>query len=445
MYFLNRFVFITLVMEIKKLHQLFLKSKGVATDTRKIGKDQLFFALKGDNFNGNNFAHQSLSKGAAFAIIDEKQSDDSENLILVSNVLETLQKLAQYHRKYLKLPILAITGSNGKTTTKELIHAVLRKKYNTVATVGNFNNHIGVPLTLLSMNEETEFGIVEMGANHAREIAGLCEIALPDFGYITNFGKAHIEGFGSLEGVVKAKSELYDHLKSRQKLIFFNSDDLVQNRQLKDYEKKFSFGSSEHSDVKIDYNTANLTAEVEVEGNVFKSALNGTYNSVNMAAAICIGSYFNIPLEKMEKAVLDYVPNNNRSQILKRGSTTFLMDAYNANPTSMRASLESFHNLPATEKVVILGDMFELGTTSAEEHQEIATLTGQLNFQKIILVGSNFSKVEIVSDKMSKFENFQDLTEFLKNYNLSSSHVLVKGSRGMALERILEELKDGQY
>lgn len=429
------------MMEIKKLHQHFLDSKGVATDTRKIGKDQLFFALKGDNFNGNTFASQALKMGAAYSIVDEKDSDD-ENIILVNDVLETLQELATYHRNYLKIPIFAITGSNGKTTTKELIHAVLKKKFNTVATAGNLNNHIGVPLTLLSMKKETEFGIVEMGANHPGEIARLCEIALPDFGYITNFGKAHLEGFGSLEGVIKAKSELYDHLKSREKIIFLNSDDPIQNK-LKEYERTFSFGSFD-SDVAVKYQPENLTAGVMVEGKAYNSVLNGSYNAVNIAAAICIGLYFKVGADHIEKAVYSYVPNNNRSQVIKQGSTTFLMDAYNANPTSMRASLESFDKSPANEKLVILGDMFELGATSAEEHQEIATLAENLNFQKIILVGANFSKVKTDSARIKTFEKFEDLAGYIKSADLTSTQVLIKGSRGMALERILEVLGNGK-
>ncbi len=427
-------------MKIEQLHQLFLKSKGVTTDTRKTKPNQLFFALKGENYNGNTFAYEALDKGASFAIIDEEESSRGDNYIVVDNVLETLQNLATYHRKYLDIPILAITGSNGKTTTKELINAVLLKEYNTAATLGNLNNHIGVPLTLLSMDENTEFGIVEMGANHHKEIAKLCEIALPNYGYITNFGKAHLEGFGSLEGVVTAKSELYDHIKKNQNLLFLNIDDPIQKKHI-DYGKTFSFGSSASADVSVSYPEGTETIEVAVDGTTYKSSLYGNYNALNIAAALCIGKYFQISDKDLKEAVLSYVPANNRSQIITLGSTTVLMDAYNANPTSMKATLDSFKQSPAQLKTVIFGDMFELGSTSAMEHQFIASYLEELNFKQAFLVGSNFNKV--ISDLRSirKFETFQELEEALNEFDFSNCHVLIKGSRGMALERALEVLK----
>ncbi len=302
-------------MKIERLHELFLASKGITTDTRKIQRNQLFFALKGDNFNGNLFAEQAVNKSGSFAIIDEKDYATGDNFILVPDVLKTLQELATYHRNYLKIPILAITGSNGKTTSKELINAVLRRKFETIATEGNLNNHIGVPLTLLSMKKSTEFGIVEMGANHAGEIRDLCRIAQPDFGYITNFGKAHLEGFGSVEGVIRAKSELYDHLKQNGKLIFLNIDDPVQEKQLA-YPSVFTFGSGEKADVKVEYPDTTKTAEVSHQGNLYSSVLTGNYNAVNIAAAICIGTYFKVPGEGISKAIANYTPKNNRSQLI---------------------------------------------------------------------------------------------------------------------------------
>ncbi len=428
-------------MEIKVLHQLFLNSSGINTDTRSTKAGQIFFALKGEKFNGNEYASQAINKGASYAVIDEEEFIRGENYLRVENVLETLQRLATFHRKYLSIPILAITGSNGKTTTKELINAVLQKKYNTAATVGNLNNHIGVPLTLLSMTSDTEFGIVEMGANHHREIAALCQIAEPDFGYITNFGKAHIEGFGSLEGVVKAKSELYDHIKENAKLLFLNYDDPVQQKQAY-YEKTNSFGTSSHADVQVEYRYNNETAEVVMQGRNYTSSLYGSYNSVNIAAALCIGSYFKVPAEAMEEAVASYIPTNNRSQLIKLGELTILMDAYNANPTSMKATLESFKKSSAKDKVVILGDMFELGNTSEEEHQHIAKYLEELKFKQAFLVGKNFSKVTSPSGDIQKFESLQELSEVIKTINFGSSHILIKGSRGMALERILEVLKE---
>src|SRR5690606_5886866 len=317
-------------MKIEELHKLFLHSTGISTDTRSTKKDQMFFALKGDNFNGNNFARQAITKGAGYAIIDEEKYAENENFIVVENVLKTLQDLASYHRTILNIPILAITGSNGKTTTKELIHAVLRKKFETVATAGNLNNHIGVPLTLLTMKATTEFGIVEMGANHHGEIRNLCEIARPDFGYITNFGKAHLEGFGSVEGVVKAKSELYDYLRNKNKMLFLNVDDAVQKEQL-NYNNIYTFGTSPTADVKVEYPPNIKFAEVISDGYNFRSTITGSYNSVNIAAAICIGKFFKISDENISKAIASYKPDNNRSQIVKIGNLTILMDAYNAN------------------------------------------------------------------------------------------------------------------
>ncbi len=429
-------------MEIQKLHKLFLQSTGISTDTRSTKTNQLFFALKGENFNGNTFAWQAIKKGAGSAIIDEGQYAQNENYIVVRNVLETLQDLARYHRTYLNIPVLAITGSNGKTTSKELIYTVLRKKFETVATIGNLNNHIGVPLTLLSMKPGTEFGIVEMGANQHGEIKNLCEIALPDYGYITNFGKAHLEGFGSIEGVIKAKSELYNHLKSNNKILFLNLDDKVQREHL-NYKNTYTFGTTSTADVKVKYPQNIKSAEVVCEGYNFESNITGSYNSVNIASAICIGKYFKISDENISKAIASYFPSNNRSQIVKIGNLTILMDAYNANPTSMRASLESFENYPAdTKKILILGDMFELGETSAEEHQKLVSYAENLNFDQIHLIGENFYKVNITSSITSKYESFNQFATEFQNRFPEKAHLLIKGSRGMALERVVELIKD---
>lgn len=427
-------------MNIETLHQLFLDSKGVATDTRAIKTSQLFFALKGDNFNGNLFAEKALSKGAGYAIIDEQLHKPNKRYILVENVLETLQNLSTYHREYLNIPILAITGSNGKTTTKELIHAVLKKKHETVATVGNLNNHIGVPLTLLSMNTKSEFGIVEMGANHPREIEKLCEIAKPNFGYITNFGKAHLEGFGSIEGVISAKSELYNYLKTNKGQLILNIDDPIQQKQAS-YKNTYTFGESKNADVIIKYDNSSSLAEVQYEKTTIKSQLTGTYNAINIAAAICVGTYFKISIESIQKAVAGYLPRNNRSQIVKLGSNAILMDAYNANPTSMKAALESFEANPAENKIVILGDMFELGSSSDEEHQTIVNYLERINLKQIFLVGKNFFKTQSQDQKLQKYENFSELKIALEAEKFHNSYILIKGSRGMALERILDILK----
>jgi UDP-N-acetylmuramoyl-tripeptide--D-alanyl-D-alanine ligase len=427
-------------MNIETLHQLFLESKGVATDTRALKTDQLFFALKGDNFNGNLFAEKALSKGAGYAIIDEELNELNDRYILVDDVLNTLQKLSTYHREFLNIPIIAITGSNGKTTSKELIHAVLRKKLNTVATVGNLNNHIGVPLTLLSMKRSTEFGIVEMGANHPNEIKNLCQIAKPDYGYITNFGKAHLEGFGSIEGVIAAKSELYSYLKANNKMMFLNIDDPIQQEQL-NYHTTYTFGTSPNADVVIKYGLSTEKAEVVFEGSIIKSQLTGDYNAINMAAAICVGKYFKVPVISIQKAILAYSPKNNRSQIIKIGSNLLLMDAYNANPTSMKAALDSFKNNTATNKIVILGDMFELGANAAEEHQYIVNYLESINLLHAYLVGDNFFKTSTSRHNITKLKSFSDLQLSLEATEFNNAYILIKGSRGMALERTVEILR----
>lgn len=428
-------------MKIEHLHNLFLQSKGITTDTRNIKRGQLFFALKGDNFNGNRFAHQAVSKSGFYAVIDEKEYAVDENYILVEDVLESLQELARFHRKYLKIPILAITGSNGKTTSKELINGVLRRKFETVATSGNLNNHIGVPLTLLSMKRTTELGIVEMGANHPGEIKALCEIALPDYGYITNFGKAHLEGFGSVEGVIKAKSELYDHLKENGKLLILNVDDPVQARQ-SSYTNVFSFGTTPGAHLCVEYPQNNITAEVTSNSIHYKSSLTGNYNAVNIAAAVCIGNYFKVPEEAILRAIAAYSPTNNRSQIIKIGKLSLLMDAYNANPTSMNAALDSFNNFPARTKMVILGDMFELGLTSGEEHNEIVRKLEKLNLEKAYLIGEHFYNTNESGTNIEKFKTFQDFEHTITENNPGECHILVKGSRGMALERVIDIFKN---
>jgi len=427
-------------MNIETLHKLFLESTGLTTDTRAIKTNQLFFALKGDNFNGNLFAEKALTKGAGYAIIDEESVNTNDRYILVEDVLETLQQLSTYHREFLNIPILSVTGSNGKTTSKELIHAVLKKKFNTVATVGNLNNHIGVPLTLLSMNSKTEFGIVEMGANHPGEIKKLCEIAKPNYGYITNFGKAHLEGFGSLEGVVAAKSELYTFLKATNGHLFLNIDDPIQLAQTK-YEKSFTFGKAPAADIVISYINSTTLAEVQHKDYRIKSQLTGAYNAINLAAAVCIGLYYKISIENIQKAIFKYIPKNNRSQIVKCGNNSVLMDAYNANPTSMKAALDSFRDNPSAKKIALLGDMFELGETSEVEHQDIVNYLETLKLTQAYIVGENFFKTQLKNKLILKFKTFAELQANLDGTEINDAYILIKGSRGMALERILDILK----
>jgi len=425
-------------MEIKKLHSLFLECKSISTDTRKITQDAMFFALKGDNFNGNSYAEQALNLGAKYVIIDEDQFNTSPKTILVDNVLETLQDLASFHRDYLKVPIISLTGSNGKTTTKELINSTLSKKFKTTATVGNLNNHIGVPLTLLSMNKDTEIGIVEMGANHLREIEFLCSIAKPDYGYITNFGKAHLEGFGSTEGVIKGKSELYDFLIKNNKTIFVNGLDKIQVEKTKN-KKKYSFGNnSKEFDVEINFIEAQPNVTVNYHHLTIESHLIGEYNFNNIAAAIAIANYFKVNDNDIKEAIENYIPTNNRSQVIEKGSNKIIMDAYNANPSSMKAALLNFEKLTDIKKIAILGDMFELGKDAELEHQEIVNLLESLNFEKTILIGENFNKTKVNSNKIFQFKTFTDFKNNIRDLSIVKATLLIKGSRGMALERVLE-------
>lgn len=422
-------------MRIAELHQLFLSHPQVSTDTRKIQKDCIFFALKGENFNGNTYAKQALQKGASYAIVDEAEFNTSVETILVDDVLIALQKLANFHRNHCQAKIISLTGSNGKTTTKELIKAVISKKYKTIATKGNLNNHIGVPLTLLSIAQDTEMAIVEMGANHQKEIEFLCTIAEPDFGYITNFGKAHLEGFGSEEGVIKGKSELYEHLINSGKPIFMNADDPIQIEKLATYVNKYGFTTAKQNYFKIELLGANPFVHLNVEEFKIQTKLIGQYNFTNCCAAILMGKYFNVPLDDIKKALENYEPDNNRSQLLEKNGHQVILDAYNANPTSMRAALENFKSMKAIRKIAFLGDMFELGETAAEEHQIIADQCANMSFDQVFLVGKNFADT---TTNFPTFESFEMLSEYLKQHPLEKSKLLIKGSRGMALERVLD-------
>lgn len=419
-------------MNITELYQLYSQTYLVDTDTRKIRKGAIFFALKGDNFNGNEFAEEALISGANYVVIDEEKYKTDPKTILVKNVLETLQKLANFHRKQLAIPIISLTGSNGKTTTKELINAVLSKKYVTVATAGNLNNHIGVPLTLLSMTPKTEIGIVEMGANHLKEIEFLCKIAEPTYGLITNFGKAHLEGFGSFEGVIKAKSELYDFLRLNHGTVFINTDDELQVKQSKD------INAIEFNSKAIKLVEANPFVKVQFKNVIIESNLIGKYNYNNIAVAIAVGNHFNVFEKDIKMAIENYIPSNNRSQIIQKGTNKIILDAYNANPSSMQAALENFAQLKDENKVVFLGDMFELGQDSKAEHEKIADLVASYHFSKVFLIGKAFfatgAKNAFVSES---YESFKNSTNYS---NINNATILIKGSRGMALERLLDLL-----
>lgn len=425
-------------MNIQEIHNLFLQCKSLSIDTRKIEKDSMFFAIKGENFDANTFAKQALELGALFVVIDNESYLIDERTILVQNSLETLQELAKFHRANLKLPIIALTGSNGKTTTKELINVVLSKKYKTKATVGNLNNHIGVPLTLLSFTTETEIGIVEMGANHKKEIEFLCEIAQPDYGYITNFGKAHLEGFGGVEGVIEGKSEMYQYLAKNNKLAFVNLEDPIQIEKSAGI-KSFTFGiNNDKADVKIKNITANPFVVIDYENFTVESHLIGLYNSNNINAAVAIGRYFEVDDTAVKQAIENYIPENNRSQLLKKESNQIILDAYNANPSSMAVAIANFLQLDSPNKVMILGDMFELGKESQQEHKIIVeSLLGQ-NRSICYLIGKAFYENKIASENIQFFETFGDFSNHLKTMHFVDSSILIKGSRGMALERTLE-------
>lgn len=418
-------------MKIEDIYTLYSKHFLVDTDTRNIRKNTIFFALKGERFNGNEFAEEALNLGAIYSIVDEKKYQTNTAIILVDDVLKTLQQLANFHRQQLNIPIIGLTGSNGKTTTKELINAVLTEKYRTTATKGNLNNHIGVPLTLLSITPKTEIGIVEMGANHLKEIEFLCSIATPDFGYITNFGKAHLEGFGSLEGVIEGKSELYHYLQTNNKIAFINPDDAIQVEKTKKI-KKVSFDTNN-----IKFIEANPFVRLSFFDTQIQSHLVGKYNYTNMVAAITMGHYFKVSSDSIKKAIEAYIPTNNRSQIIETGSNKIILDAYNANPTSMKVALENFAELTDDKKTVILGDMFELGKDSSKEHQAIVDVSTKLHFENIFLVGENFHQTKT---KKHQFKTFNDLEKYIINHPIKNHSILIKGSRGMRLERILTAL-----
>ncbi|MFO7659097.1 MAG: UDP-N-acetylmuramoyl-tripeptide--D-alanyl-D-alanine ligase [Bacteroidales bacterium] len=423
---------------IEELYKVFCSHPVITTDSRNIPNDSVFFAIRGPHFDGNDYAVEALEKGAAYAIVDKQLNIHSQRLIRVKDTLIALQQLANHHRKILGTNILALTGSNGKTTTKELCKSVLRKKYNAYATSGNLNNHIGVPLSLLSLTEDTGIGIIEMGANHSGEIAALCQIALPDYGLITNIGKAHLEGFGGIEGVAAAKGELFAHLVRNSKTIFVNTgNEYVSSVAPENYKNR------------VDYNNDNVYGELIAndpylklkmrifnEEIVVNTNLVGKYNIENVVAAAVVGHFFNIPVNAIKEAIESYIPENFRSQFIDTGRNKVIMDAYNANPSSMKTAVENFFELKADNKMLILGEMLELGSSSEDEHKKIVTLLRGEKTGEVILVGDGFS--QLITDKRFRFYSSAD--ELLKNINLSEIHakyILIKGSRGNRLEKLL--------
>jgi len=426
--------------KIEDIYSLYLQHPVVCTDTRNIKKDSIFFALKGANFNANTFAKEALTKGAKYAVIDE-EAYYSEGCILVKDVLTTLQQLANYHRRQFHIPVIGITGTNGKTTTKELTAAVLSEKFKTHFTQGNLNNHIGVPLTLLQLKKEHQIAIIEMGANHQGEIAELCTIAEPNYGIITNIGKAHLEGFGGPEGVIKAKSELYHHIKAHKGRLFVNADDELLMRLSHGIER-ITYGTKPGVDCEgIDDKDALLAKGIFIDDGIeveIQSRLAGRYNFYNMLVAACVGFHLGLTITQIKDGIEDYIPSNNRSQIVKKESNTIWVDAYNANPSSMKSAVESFSQMPGEGKTLILGDMFELGDDSAKEHQTLADLIENKKcWDAVYLVGKEFAKTK---SSAKRFESTDALIEWIHSNPLKTKTILLKGSRGMAMERVLEKL-----
>lgn len=435
---------------IEELYSHFLKNPLICTDTRDIKQGAIFFALKGDNFNGNKFAEKALESGCSIAVIDEEAYKKDDRYFLVSDVLSALQELAAHHRKTLKIPVIAITGSNGKTTTKELVNAVLSQKYSVLATKGNLNNHIGVPLTLLSVTEAHEAAIIEMGANHQGEIELLCNIADPDLGIITNIGKAHLEGFGGIEGVKKGKGELYKYLQNKKGKVFIHGDDEVL-LELAGAMDKITYGTKKLYDIvgvmKPDNSSGFIafqwatryTAVSLKSAPVVQTQLVGIYNYYNLLCAVAVGSYFRVDEMLINKALSEYSPSNNRSQLHKTTHNTLILDYYNANPSSMSLALENFAALDHTAKMVILGDMLELGEESAKEHDHIVELLQQKNISNALLVGPLFTE----AGKKVNAKTFPDsdaAVNYLKQHPQKYTTILIKGSRGIKLEKVVEVL-----
>ena len=439
--------------ELPHIYDCFLKSSAVCTDTRKLSKGCFFVALKGETFDGNKFVVQAFEAGAEFALMDDQTLSAAkflepygDRIFLVEDALSSLQDLATYHREKLALPILALTGSNGKTTTKELLQTALSQKLNCLATMGNLNNHIGVPLTLLRLTKNTELGIVEMGANHQGEIALLCKIARPNYGYITNFGKAHLEGFGGVEGVIKGKSELIDYLTATSGRMFVQATDTRQmerteklQRTVLNADMQWHLLTEDHRDpINSEDRLSQPTLLLSGPKGTIKTQLIGAYNAPNVIAAAEIAEYFNLPWDNIKAALEQYTPHMNRSQGLTRGRYNLIMDAYNANPSSMQAALDYFGQLTSHDhKVVILGDMFELGQAAAAEHQIIVNLAEQLGFDQIYLAGDNFSKTKHNPKQTLCFDHYNALEQHLLDQPPKPGTILIKGSRGMALERLL--------
>ncbi len=425
-------------MDITTLYQLFLRHPSVQTDTRKLQKGDIFFALKGPHFNGNHYLQQALSAGAAYCIADEISDIKNEQIIQVSNSLHSLQQLAKMHREQFNIPFIAITGSNGKTTTKELVSQVLSSEYITYTTFGNLNNHIGVPLTLLKIKKDAQMAVIEMGANHLKEIESYCEYAQPTHGIITNCGKAHLEGFGGEEGVRKGKGELFDYIRKHGGTAFLNTDYDYMKLMSQGIKSIFSYGEKEGAligIVKNDVNFLEVTITKGADLNSIKTQMVGGYNLPNILIAISVGKFFNISDAKIKMALESYMPSNSRSQLMQAGSNKIILDAYNANPSSMSAAIKNFAAMEGSKKVLLLGGMMELGAESINEHTAIVKLISQYKWYKVVLVGKDYINLP---ETFIHFNNVEDAASWYKAEKFENSLVLIKGSRSMAMEKLLD-------
>jgi UDP-N-acetylmuramoyl-tripeptide--D-alanyl-D-alanine ligase len=423
-------------MNIESLYKIYRQFPSVQTDSRNLKKDEIFFALKGPNFDGNLFAKKALEQGAAYVVVDEEPDFEDHRIIKVNDVLETLQQLGKHHREQFSIPFIAITGSNGKTTTKELIHEVLSTTYKTYTTKGNLNNHIGIPLTILKIKTDAEMAVIEMGANHLHEIEGYCVYAKPLYGLITNIGKAHLEGFGGVENIKKGKGELFDYLRNTNGTAFVNTDDPAVFDLRKKVGKAIFYGSqSENAKGKIIKNDPFI--EVEIEGNpelTIKTNLVGGYNLPNILAAVCVGKHFGVKEQEIKKAIENYQPTNSRSQLIRKDSNIIILDAYNANPGSMKAAIENFASMQGNKKILLLGSMMELGEDSEQEHQSIISLINNYKWEDVVLVGKNF---EEVNKNYISFKNSDEAGEWLRKKNPKNAVILIKGSRSMQMEKAM--------
>tara|TARA_Y100000590_G_scaffold425477_1_gene533484 strand:- start:239 stop:1516 length:1278 start_codon:yes stop_codon:yes gene_type:complete len=424
-------------MDIQNLYSLFQSSNGVSIDSRSIKKDEIFFSIKGDNFDGNSFALDALDKGAKFSIVDDiKLKNQNDKIIFVENSLKELQNLSRYNRSKYDVKVIGLTGSNGKTTTKNLIYNIVSQKYNTLCTDGNLNNHIGVPLTLLNIKPETEIAVIEMGANHIGEIENLCQICMPDIGLITNFGSAHLEGFGDLKGVIKGKTELYKYLIKNYGHIIINNDDSIQKEECKT-DLYSSFGKDKSSDFVFEY-TKELDKLVLLNDNYrFSCKIYGTYNFPNIASAISIGRFLDLDSDQIQTGLTKFQTEENRSEVLQYEGNTIYLDAYNANPTSMIAAIDNFNKEIEDNKIVILGDMLELGNFSKDEHEKIIDLLHKMEIESVYLVGKNFSSINISDSRFKKFNDTEQLIKGLDLTKIKNKSILIKGSRSIGLEKLI--------